>query len=481
MGSGGPHGLQNRCLHKLHGQVRFLPLPYFLTNLIAMNNFSRIPQLEKLLSQPNLVALSNKIGRRNVVAAADDYVQELRDRLKKDPATPMPSLTECALAVEANCKPIVRSLITNVVNATGVILHTNLGRSPLPEGVWAEAESISDQYSSIEFDLTGGKRGKRFQFLTESLSALVGSEDALIVNNNAAAVFLMLKALAEGREVIVSRGQQVQIGGGFRIPEILKAAGCTLVEVGTTNITTLADITDAVTENTALVLTVHPSNYRIRGFTGFPAFTEIKKALPPDVIFAVDQGSGNIDVNIPEEDTVREIVKSGADVVCFSGDKIFGGPQAGWIAGRRNLIEKIGRHQLMRTYRVGRAVAGLMQVCLVRFLNGEQSVAKKALLQDSGEIKKRCDAVAASVQSDILTVSIVPARFSLGGGSTPDIDFPTYALRIQSARSAESIKNALRDLPRPIIAIVFEDAVLVHLVTVKPEDDRYIADALGSL
>ena len=194
---------------------------------------------------------------------------------------------------------------------------------------------------------------------------IVHAVAALMLNNNAAAVFLLLKALAAGKEVIVARGQQVQIGGGFRIPDILREAGCTLVEVGATNITTTADIIDALTADTAMVLWVHTSNYRIRGFTAQPSLSEIRKALPSEVLLAVDQGSGNIALNLEEEPSVSALLKEGADIVCFSGDKLLGGPQCGWIVGKKEPIAAIARHPLMRTYRVGRAVAALMEETLV--------------------------------------------------------------------------------------------------------------------
>lgn len=447
-----------------------------------MNKFAQIPQLEKLLSEKTLVKLSAKIGRVNIIKVADTYLAELRKKLKTGEIDTVPSISECALEVEKKCYPIIRSLITNVVNATGVILHTNLGRSPLPKDVWREAEENASSYSSIEFDLTRGKRGSRFAFLTHSMSELVGTEASLILNNNAAAVFLLLKALAEGGEVIVSRGQQVQIGGGFRIPEILKAAGCKLVEVGTTNITTISDITSAITEDTKMVLAVHCSNYKIRGFTKSPSLSEIKKSLPKNIILAVDQGSGNLDLHIEGEATVRDIIKNGADLVCFSGDKIFGGPQAGWITGKKHLVEKISKHQLMRTYRVGRAVASLMQACLLRYLNGEKSPASIALAQNPETIKIRCEKVTESLkEKKNLKATVVLAEFSLGGGSTPDVTFPTYAIKLTGKKSPDKIKNTLRDLARPIIVIVENDTVLVHLVSVAESDDNYIANALSKI
>lgn len=297
------------------------------------NPLARIPQVEKLLNEDILKNTVTLIGRPFVVKKASEYLENIRKKARA--GGDVPSLKACAEEINKLCRPIIRTKITPVINATGIILHTNLGRSPLPENIWDRAKETASGYSSIEMDLRDGNRGKRFEFLNDCMSLLTGAEDALILNNNAAAVFLMLKALAGGKEVIVSRGQQVQIGGGFRIPEILEMAGCKLIEVGTTNITSLKDIQKAINENTAMVLWVHTSNYKIRGFTEQPSISEIKAILPQNIILAVDQGSGNLSLNVPEEPTVSSIIKEGADLVCFSGDKILGGPQAGWIVGKK--------------------------------------------------------------------------------------------------------------------------------------------------
>lgn len=325
-------------------------------------------------------------------------------------------------------------------------------------------------------DLYSGKRGGRFQFLTETMATLIGAESSILLNNNAAAVFLMLKALSEGKEVIVPRGQQVQIGGGFRVPEILAMAGCKLIEVGTTNITTLDDIKNAITENTALVLYVHTSNYKIRGFTQMPNIKEIKKIIPENVILAVDQGSGNLFFNIPDEPAVKNLLKDGADLVCFSGDKLLGGPQAGWIVGKKDHVKKISKHQLMRTYRVGKAVASLMEETLVYYLNGGKPFAIKALEENQDKILERANSIVAKLPKD-LEAKVKEATFSLGGGSSPDVTFPTYAIEI-STKDVEKMKDFLRDLSTPIIAIISENSLLLHLITVEESDDEYIATSL---
>lgn len=439
-----------------------------------MKNLSSIPQVEKLLNSDSLLIHINKLGRSTVAKLISSYLDEIREKVKN--GNELPNFEDCVSSISELCSQFSKRQIKRVVNATGVVLHTNLGRSPLPCDVWEAAKKKGSEYSSIEMDLYSGKRGGRFQFLTESMATLIGAESSLMLNNNAAAVFLMLKALAEGKEVIVPRGQQVQIGGGFRVPEILAMAGCHLIEVGTTNITTLDDIKNAITENTALILYVHTSNYKIRGFTQMPSIKEIKKIIPKDVILAVDQGSGNLFFNIPDEPAVKNLLKDGADLVCFSGDKLLGGPQAGWIVGKKNFVKQISKHQLMRTYRVGKAVASLMEETLVYYLNGGKPFAIKALEENQDKILERANSIVAKLPKD-LEAKVKETTFSLGGGSSPDVTFPTYAIEI-STKDVEKMKDFLRDLSTPIIAIISDNALLVHLITVQENDDEYLTTSL---
>jgi len=438
-----------------------------------LNSLSSLPQVEKLLNAEKLKSHINELGRSTVAALISLYLNEVREKVKKDDC--IPSFDDCVFNIAESCFQFSKRRIKRVVNATGVVLHTNLGRSPLPCGVWDAAKQKASEYSSIEMDLYSGKRGGRFQFLTESMAQLLEAESSILLNNNAAAVFLMLKSLAEGKDVIVPRGQQVQIGGGFRVPEILAMAGCNLIEVGTTNITTIDDIKNAITENTAIVLYVHTSNYKIRGFTEMPSIKEIKKIIPKDVILAVDQGSGNLFFNIPDEPSCKNLLKDGADLVCFSGDKLLGGPQAGWVVGKKDLIKRITKHQLMRTYRVGKAVASLMEETLVYYLNGGKPFAIRALEETKEKIKLRAEAIVSKLPNDVAKVK--ETTFSLGGGSSPDVTFPTYAIEIY-AKNVEKMKDALRDLPTPVITIICENALLVHLITVKENDDEYLLASL---
>lgn len=439
-------------------------------------SLAQIPQVEKLLSHHELSGCIEKLGRPIVASIVSEYIKHIRAEALKGAA--VPSFDACIADIRQRCTKRIRKRISKIINATGIILHTNLGRSPLPHGIWEAAQDAAQSYSAIEMDLESGKRGQRFPFAVEAMSTLVRAEAALMLNNNAAAVFLLLKALASGKEVIVARGQQVQIGGGFRIPDILREAGCTLVEVGTTNITTLEDITAAVTEQTAMVLWVHTSNYKIRGFTEQPALAHIRKALPPHVILAVDQGSGNISLTAQDEPTVQALLKEGADLVCFSGDKVFGGPQCGWITGKKDLIACIARHPLMRTYRVGRAVAALMEETLVHYLNNGKSAAAEALQLDPAEIKKRSESIVAELPAGI--ASVISHPFSLGGGSTPDEAFPSWAIMLHT-KKPEAVKTALRFCSTPIIAFISEDRLLLHLAAIAPDDDAYIAQELKEL
>ncbi|MGP1577110.1 MAG: L-seryl-tRNA(Sec) selenium transferase [Treponema sp.] len=438
------------------------------------NSLAHIPQIERLLSAPLLSESINSIGRPIAVCAAAEYIRQIRENARNGGS--IPSFDVCVQEIHLRCMQYARQRITRVINATGIILHTNLGRSPLLDGVWDAVKQNAESYSAIEMDLEDGKRGMRFPFALYAMQTLVGAEAALMLNNNAAAVFLLLKALAEGKEVIVTRGQQVQIGGGFRIPDILKEAGCTLVEVGTTNITTLDDITNAITEHTALFLWVHTSNYRIRGFTESPSLAAIKAILPPHVLLVADQGSGNLDAGIPDEPPVAAFLKAGADLVCFSGDKMLGGPQCGWIVGKKQVVDCIARHPLMRTYRVSRIIAALMEETLIRYLNNGKSAATQALFTDQQVIKRRSEAIAAMLPEK--TAFVIEYPFSLGGGSTPDTYFPSWAICLHGIKKTEAVKKALRFCRIPIIAFISEKRLLLHLASVKPSDDAYIAETL---
>ncbi len=296
------------------------------------NPYASIPQVSRLLEEDQIQQWFPLLSRALTAETVASALQELRHRVKET-GSPV-SWEETLQTVNRACWETHRKRIQRVLNGTGVILHTNMGRSPLFPEAWDAVRELNTRYSNLELELQTGKRGIRSGIIPDLLRILTGAEAAVVVNNNAAGVLLTLTALAKDREVIVSRGQQIQIGGGFRIPEILALSGARLVEVGTTNITTLSDYLSAITERTALILVVHTSNFRIRGFTSHPSVKELASQLPPTVGLVVDQGSGVTLERIPGETPIQTYLKEGAHLVCCSADKVLGGPQAGIVLGK---------------------------------------------------------------------------------------------------------------------------------------------------
>jgi L-seryl-tRNA(Ser) seleniumtransferase len=363
-----------------------------------------------------------------------------------------------------------------VINATGVILHTNLGRAPLPAEAWEAARTVNTGYSNLELDLDTGTRGRRGGLAAELTALATGAEAALAVNNNAAALFLILTCLARRREVLVSRGEQVQIGGGFRIPEILALSGARLVEVGTTNVTTVEDYLEAAGLSTAMVLVVHSSNFRIRGFAEKPALAELARSLPKDVLLVVDQGSGALAEGVRGEQSAGRCLQDGAHLVCFSADKLLGGPQAGLIAGRADLVQALTRHPLHRVFRPGKTVLSLLEECLVRRLNGGSGAAA-ALALSQEELQRRGRRVLRGVGAD--RARLVPAAMTPGGGSAPDEDYP--ALAVELSGDAQALAARLREWDTPVIGTIAEGRLLLNLATVHPEQIPVLRSALQAV
>jgi len=440
--------------------------------------FRGIPQVERILEDPRVArwfpALSRPLAARLVAQALD----RVREAIRRTGAPPVEA--EVFEAAEAACARAAARRLRRVINATGIILHTNLGRAPLPNKVWEAAAAVNTGYATLEMDIGTGRRGRRGGIVPDLLSILTGSEDAIVVNNNAAAVLLGLFALAQGREVIVSRGEQVQIGGGFRIPDILALSGARMVEVGTTNITTLEDYIRALTPQTAMVLLVHSSNFRIRGFTETPGTASLAKGLPPGVVLAVDQGSGTTTEDIRGEEKVRTHVAQGAHLVFFSGDKVLGGPQAGMAVGRADLVRAMAAHPLARALRPGKAVYSLLEEHLVCRLNGSAAGhAQRILSLPKEELARMGRRILRKVPAG--TARIVAAEISTGGGSAPDESVPSLSIEITTARDAESVLKDLRAMPVPIIAAIAEGRVRLSLATMHGEDERAIAAAIAAV
>lgn len=369
--------------------------------------------------------------------------------------------------------------LRRVINGTGVVLHTNLGRAPLDAAVAAAVAEIAQGYSNLELDLARGERGERLQGVEEPLRALSGAEAALAVNNNAAATLLMLTALAAGREVVVSRGELVEIGGAFRVPEVISAGGARLVEVGTTNRTRVADYARAIGPDTAALLKVHPSNFRITGFTGSADRAELAAlARERGVLYLEDLGSGALVPGLGEP-TVAEVVAAGADVVCFSGDKLLGGPQAGLVVGRGASVARMRRHPLYRALRLDRLVLAALEATLRGYVAGERPLAVRLLERPAAELRATAEAWAAELGRRGVAVTTAPDASVAGAGSRPGEALPTTVLVI-AVPDADDAARRLRLGAPPVMVRVRDGAVRVDPRAVLPEEAAALLDALAS-
>jgi L-seryl-tRNA(Ser) seleniumtransferase len=456
----------------------------------------QIPSVDELLLQPRLVALSSRVDRNLVVEVARAILSGLRARIAGDSkGTALAANLESAEElVAAEVERILSRSLQPVINATGVILHTNLGRAPLSAAVVEEFRRTATQYSNLEYDLEAGARGKRDVHTAELLTRLTGAEAAIVVNNCAAAVLVTLAALARGGEVIVSRGELIEIGDGFRIPEIMEQSGAILREVGTTNRTHVGDYENAISEKTRLLLRVHPSNFKVTGFTDKPSLEELvalsqRIGLP----LVEDLGSGCL-VNLSEhgiaEPTVRESVEAAVGIVTFSGDKLFGGPQAGIIAGKKELIAKVRRHPLFRALRVDKLTIAALEATLSAYLRAawDEIPAMRMIRMTPQEIKRRAENFIRELRPELpldeVEIEIADGVSLAGGGSTPAQSLPTKIIRIASARySAAKLEQRLRRAPSgtSVIARVEEERLILDLRTVFPEQEPLLVKTLAAV
>jgi L-seryl-tRNA(Ser) seleniumtransferase len=399
-------------------------------------------------------------------------------------------MSAIACRIELLCSYRLKS----VINATGVIIHTNLGRSILPDSVMRHVANISSGYCNLEYDLEHGSRGKRYQHIQEMLSVITGAEAGIVVNNNAAAVFVSLAALAKGKEVIVSRGELVEIGGSFRIPDVMSASGAILREVGTTNKTHLRDYEQAINEQTALLLKVHQSNFRMVGFTETPSIEQLvalghKYSIP--VMF--DLGSGClIDMKpfgIQDEPTVQEIIKAGVDIVTFSGDKLLGGPQVGVIIGEKRFVDAIATTQLMRAVRVDKMTIAAFEAIIHLYLDENRAMAEiptlKMLFMKPEEIRKRAYAIMRQLKKNgaerLAEICVLKDTSQSGGGALSEVPFDTYVVSVRPhIMSVTALEAALRRQNPPIIARIKENALLLDARTIPDEYLRQVVYSVFS-
>ena len=446
-----------------------------------------IPSIDRVRQRPSVAALEARYGHSAVVDALRGAADLLRASLAHRDA-PLDAAAEVErLAVAALAQRMSGSL-RPVINATGVILHTNLGRAPLSREAAARVAALAAGYTNLEYDLGTGARGRRDVHAEALICRLTGAEAAVVVNNNAAATLLTLAALARGREVIVSRGELVEIGGGFRVPDVMAQSGAVLREVGTTNRTRAADYAAAIGDRTAAILRVHPSNFRIEGFTERPSLEDLVALGRRFTIPVIeDLGSGLlIDGLAPlrQEPRVAESVGAGADVVMFSGDKLLGGPQSGLIVGRRGLLEAVRKHPLMRAFRVDKMTYAALEATLLAYVAGrpDEIPAIRMISMTAEDVGARAARLGELISSGRLTTTVVEGASTIGGGSAPGSTIPTRLLRLShGSLTADALAERLRTLDPPIVARIEDDHVVLDLRTVSEEQDEAIGLLLSHL
>ena len=460
----------------------------------AAEAFRRLPSVDRLLGQARLVELAEQAGTDLVTHTARQAIDEARQAIARGATSSPPSLEELVEGVADGVSEFLRPRPRRVINAVGVIIHTNLGRAPLSDAALEAMMTVGRGYSDLEYDLAAGDRGSRHEHPERLLQMLTGAEAAIVVNNNASAVLLALTAIAAGTEVIVSRGESIEIGGRFRIPDVLRQSGATLVEVGTTNRTYASDYAEAITDNTGALLRVHQSNFAIIGFTSSPEPLEIA-ALAQDrsIPLINDLGSGCLLDTAPyglaPEPTVRDALeREHADIALFSGDKLLGGPQAGIAVGKRELIEAMKRHPLARAVRIDKLDLAALTATLLAYVRGaapQEIPVWRMISADEESLEARARRWSQEIGEAGL--SIVEAQTAVGGGSLPGQTLPTRALAIAGERTGpggpDGLAARLRMPPggqTPVIGRIEDDRLLLDVRTVLPEEDAELMDTLKS-
>ena len=442
-----------------------------------MSELRNLPSVEGLLK--NATQLIERFGRPLTLDALRLTLDETRARLKLQPETALPSTDLILTQAESHLAAWTRSSLVSVINATGVILHTNLGRAPFSDATIQAMAEAAMSYSNLEYDLESGRRGSRLSHAEAILQKLLGVEAALVVNNNASAVLLVLSALANKKRVIIPRSQLVEIGGGFRVPDVMKQSGAKLVEVGTTNKVRLSDYESALQEPTALVMRAHRSNFKIIGFTEEPELKEIVEiAHTSNVIVADDLGSGALidtaKYGFAHEPTVQESLSAGVDIVCFSGDKLLGGPQAGIIVGRKELLDKVKKHPLARAVRADKTCLAGISATLTHYLKdeAEREIPVVRLMSVTlAQVSARAEAWREALGQG----EVIKSESTVGGGSLPEEVIPTCALAL-TVKSPDKFLKKLREANPPVIARTENDKVLFDPRTVL--DDTLLLQVL---
>ena len=449
-----------------------------------MNSLRDLPSVEQLLRAERATHLIDAYGRPLTLDALRLTLDETRARFKADPETALPSIDVILSQAESHLFTWTASTLLPVINATGVILHTNLGRAPLSDATIQAMSDVASNYSNLEYDLSKGKRGSRLIHAEAILQKLLNVEAALVVNNNASAVLLVLSALANKKNVVIARSQLVEIGGGFRVPDVMKQSGAKLVEVGTTNKIRLSDYESALENPTALVMRAHRSNFKIVGFTEEPELKDIVVVAHKANVSVVDDlGSGALvdtaKYGLAHEPTVQESLAAGADIVCFSGDKLLGGPQAGIIVGKKGLLEKIKKHPLARAVRADKTCLAGVTATLTHYLKDEAEreipiVRMMSLTLE--QVKGRAEAWRKALGQG----EVVKSESTVGGGSLPEESMSTFVLSLDVKLPDKFLKK-LREANPPVIARVENDRILFDPRTVHEKLDEKLLSLLRSL
>ena len=453
--------------------------------------YKSLPSVDELLKREPLVSLAAKQGQPAVTDAVRTVLGSLRNEIaagRLDAEKLRLALTRLVEAVEEELRRALGHSLTKVINATGVILHTNLGRAPLAASALEHIRETAEGYSNLEFDVEAAERGKRDVHVDRLFRKLLGGVSTIVVNNNAAAVLLALNTLAEGAEVIVSRGELVEIGGSFRIPDVMAKSNAILREVGTTNRTRISDYERAVTDKTRLLLRVHRSNFEITGFTEQVAVQElVQLARQRNIPLIEDLGSGLLDLGwlrVDGEPAVLDSLRAGVDVVTYSGDKLLGGPQAGILSGRADLIERMRSNSLFRALRVDKLTYAALEATLMAYVQGdhERIPVLRLLRLQKQEIARRAQAVVERLGPSRLSIEPIDGESLIGGGAAPSAVLPTCLLALRSdGFSAEEISARLLASVPPVVTRVEEGCVLLDLRTVFPEQDQLVVEALRQI
>ncbi len=448
-----------------------------------------LPSVDEVLRDPEVQSLQDRFGRDGVLEAVRVALAEARQQANQgDPATLDEALAEIPRRVRKRLEQAALPSLVPIVNATGVVVHTNLGRAPLPREAAARVAAIAASYSNLEFDLDTGQRGQREVHAETRLRSLLGAEAAVVVNNNAAAVLLAVNTLAEGREVVVSRGELVEIGGSFRIPDVLRKGGARLIEVGTTNKTRIGDYRAALGPDTAMILKVHPSNFQIVGFTESPSLAElVALAQEAGVPLVEDQGSGFLGEGPPAlagEPSVAASLAAGVSLLTVSGDKLLGGPQAGLLAGRKTLVDALRRNPLYRALRVDKMTMAALDAVLLEHQAGRAARTVPVIEMLSAPldaVRRRAQALAGALSAacPLARVELVDGASAVGGGAAPGVEVATVLVTVvHASRGPDALAAGLRAERPAVVARVADDRLVLDLRTVRPDQEEPLLQAL---